>query len=101
MARRSKDWNKGLAKDLKNREFAKEFILASIDEGLSIQLALGKIIRAFGVKEFSGLTGMPSPNILRSINPKHNPTQETLNRLLKPFRLIISVKDFPQKKKAA
>jgi DNA-binding phage protein len=101
MARRSKDWNEGLAKDLKNREFAKEFILASIDEGFSIQHALGKVIRSYGIKEFSELTGIPSPNILRAINPKHNPTQSTLNRLLKPFKLMISVKDSPQRKKAA
>ena len=100
MARRSKGWNEGLAKDLKNREFAKEFILASIEEGLSIQHVLGKIIRMYGIKEFAELTGIPSPNILRAINPKHNPTQSTLNRLLKPFKLIISVKDSPRKKAA-
>lgn len=30
---------------------------------------------------------MASPNVLRATNPRHNPTQDTLNRLLKPFRL--------------
>jgi hypothetical protein len=30
---------------------------------------------------------MASPNVLRAINPRHNPTQETLNRLLRPFKL--------------
>ena len=28
---------------------------------------------------------MASPNVLRAINPRHNPTQDTLNRLLRPF----------------
>jgi hypothetical protein len=27
----------------------------------------------------------------RRINPRHNPTQDTLNRLLKPFRLRLSL----------
>jgi len=34
---------------------------------------------------------MASPNLLRAINPRHNPTQDTLNRLLKPFRLKLTV----------
>jgi DNA-binding phage protein len=29
--------------------------------------------------------------VLRAINPRHNPTQETLNRLLKPFKLRLSL----------
>ena len=36
MARRSKDWNEGLAQDLRDVEFAREFIMAGIDRrGLS------------------------------------------------------------------
>ena len=45
------------------------------------------VIRAMGVKEFAAKVRMASPNVLRAINPRHNPTQDTLNRLLKPFRL--------------
>ena len=91
MARRSVDWNEGLAKDLKNKKFAKEFILAAIEDGVGVQVALGKIIRAYGVKEFSAKVKLPASNILRSINPEHNPTQDTLNKLLKPFGLKLSV----------
>ena len=91
MARRTQDWNEGLATDIKDPEFAKEFIKASLEEGLSIQKILGKVIRAYGVKEFSKKTKIASPNLLRAINPKHNPTQETLNRLLKPFGLKLTV----------
>ena len=87
MARRSRDWNIGLAQDLRNAEFAREFLMGSIDEGVSIQLALAKVIRAMGVKEFAAKVRMASPNVLRAINPRHNPTQDTLSRLLKPFRL--------------
>ena len=101
MARRSKDWNEGLARDLQDAEFAREFLLAALDEGVSIQVALGKVVRAYGVKEFSKKTKIASSNLLRAINPKHNPTQDTLNRLLKPFGLMIAVMPIPEKKRAA
>ena len=98
MARRSKDWNVGLAQDLRDPNFAREFLLAAIEEGVSIQIALGKVIRAIGIKEFSARIKIASPNILRAINPRHNPTQETLNRLLKPFRLKLSLAPIEQPK---
>jgi hypothetical protein len=53
VARRSEDWNVGLAKDLRDAAFAREFLLAAIDEGVDLQLALGRVIRAMGVKEFA------------------------------------------------
>lgn len=91
MARRSRDWNEGLARDLRNRDFAREFLLAAMEEGIPIQTALGKVIRAMGVKEFASKVRMASPNVLRAINARHNPTQDTMNRLLKPFRLKLSL----------
>ena len=54
MARRSRDWNEGLAQDLQDQEFAREFLLAAMDDGVPIQTALGKVIRVMGVKEFAG-----------------------------------------------
>jgi len=103
MARRTKDWNEGLAKDLRNPQFAREFLLASIDEGISLQHALGKVIRAMGIKEFAEKIGMESPNLLRAINPHHNPTQATINRLLNPFGLKLSLTPIrkPKRSKAA
>lgn len=91
MSRRTSNWNEGLAKDLRDTDFASEFIKAALDEGLSLQRVLRKVIRAYGVKEFSKKTKIASPNLLRAIHPKHNPTQETLNRLLKPFGLKLTV----------
>ncbi len=41
---------------------------------------------------------MASPNLLRAINPRHNPTQETLNRLLRPFGLKLSVAPIEESK---
>lgn len=91
MARRSREWNEGLARDLQNRSFAREFLMAAVEDGVPIQRALGKVIRAMGVKEFAAKVRMAPPNVLRAIHPRHNPTQETLNRLLRPFRLRLSL----------
>lgn len=101
MAKRSVDWNEGLSKDLKNPKFASAFIQASLDEGLSIQVVLSKVIRAFGVKEFAAKVQMPSSNLLRAVNPAHNPTIETINRILKPFSLTLTVVPAGKKRAAA
>ena len=87
MARRSRDWNEGLAEDLQDAEFAREFLTAAVEDGVPLKVALGKVIRATGVKEFAERVGMASSNVLRAIHPKHNPTQETLEKLLEPFAL--------------
>lgn len=91
MARRSKDWEIGLAEDLRDPKFAREFLMASIDEGVALQVALGKVVRAMGVKEFAAKVRMASPNVLRAINPRHNPTQATIGRFLRPFGLRLSL----------
>ena len=101
MARRAKDWNEGLAKDLKDPEFAREFLLAAAEEGVSLQQALGKVIRAMGVNEFAAKIDMASPNLLRTINPRHNPTQATINRLLAPFGLKLSLAPIKQPRRSA
>jgi DNA-binding phage protein len=91
MARRTVDWNEGLAQDLRDTKFAQQFILSALDDGLTIQEVLGKVIRSFGVKEFSKKIKIPSSNIIRAIDPKHNPTYETLNKMLKPFGLKVGI----------
>ncbi len=99
MARRSRDWNEGLAEDLRDPVFAQEFLTAAVEDGVPLKIALGKVIRATGVKEFAESIGMPSPNVLRAIHPKHNPTQETLERLLKPFGLCIGLAQIRQRRR--
>lgn len=100
MPRRSRDWNEGLAKDLKDREFAREFVLAALDEGLSLQEVLKKVVLATGLKEFSKKVAMPSSNILRVLNPKHNPTVDSVNRLLKPLGLKLTLAPVDKKRAA-
>ncbi len=103
MARRSQDWNRGLSQNLRDPAFAREFLLASIEEGVPLQVAVGKVVRAMGLKEFAAKVRMASSNLLRAINPRHNPTQETINRLLQPFRLRLSLApiDKPKRRPAA
>jgi DNA-binding phage protein len=84
MARRSRDWNEGLAQDLRDQEFAREFLLAAMDEDVPIQIALGKVIRAMGVKEFAGKVRMASPNVLRAISPQHIAPSESPYSRKKP-----------------
>ena len=91
MSRRSADWNAGLAKDLRDKGFAQEFIQGCLEEGLSLQEALAKVVRAYGVKEFALRARLPSSNVLRAISPGYNPTSETLNAILRPFDLCLSV----------
>jgi DNA-binding phage protein len=98
MARRRRDWSVGLAEGLRYQEFAREFLLAAIDEGVPLQAALAKVVRAMGVKEFAAKVHMPSPNLLRTLSPRHKPRQETLNRLLKPFSLKLSHLPIDQQK---
>lgn len=100
MAKRSRDWNAGLSEDLRDPEFARQFLTAAVDEGVPLKVALAKVIRATGVKEFSLSVGMRSPNVLRAIHPKHNPTQETLERLLKPFGLRIGLASIERRRKS-
>ena len=91
MARRTKDWNAGLARDLRDRSFARAFLLASLEEGVPLQVALAKVIRAAGVKEFAARVGIASPNVLRAISPRHTPSHATINRLLRPFGLRLGL----------
>jgi len=99
VVRRSKDWNEGLAQDLQDPQFAREFLTAAVEDGVPLKTALAKVIRATGVKEFAEAVGMPSPNVLRAIHPKHNPTQGTLERLLKPFGLRIGLTQINRRRK--
>ena len=99
MARRSKDWNEGLAEDLQDPRFVREFLTAAVEEGVPLKTALAKVIRSTCVKEFAETVGMPSPNLLRAIHPKHNPTQETLERLPEPFGLRTGLAQIGQRRK--
>jgi DNA-binding phage protein len=87
MDRRSEDWNKGLADDLQDREFAKAFLLAALEEGIPIRIALAKVIRSCGVEEFAAEIGLPRSLVNGIINHDGDLSEQVLDCLLKPFDL--------------
>jgi len=40
MTKRSRDWNEGLAEDLQDPEFARQFLTAAVEDGVPLKLAL-------------------------------------------------------------
>lgn len=94
MAKRSKNWDENLSKKLRNQEFAKHFLLSLItDEKLPLKQALRETIQAYGISEFAELCGVAQPNISRALEDDANPTLTTLEKLLAPFSLSLSVRD--------
>ena len=71
MARRSIEWNEGLANVLGDRKFTQAFIQEAFEDGFPLQVA-------------------------RAINPNHNATIEIMNKLLKPFGLEVAVAPSPK-----
>lgn len=89
--KRAIDWNQGLAERLKNDDYVRQFILASQEEGIDLKQVLLKVIKLYGVVEFSKKAKMPSSNLLRALTPKSNPTLKTINSILEPFNLKLSL----------
>ena len=96
MPKRSVSWDETLSEKLKDMKFAKGFILALLDERMSLQEALGRTIRSYGIKEFCSLANLEIATVQRAINVNHNPTKETLEGLLEPFGLALGAKEKDQ-----
>jgi DNA-binding phage protein len=92
MPTRSRDWSEDVAKELKDLDYARDFLTELLSEGDDLQTALGRLIRLYGVKEYARLVKMAAPAVQRAIDTKHNPTKETLEKLLAPLNLELGVK---------
>jgi DNA-binding phage protein len=99
MVKRSKGWDEHMLEDLNDPSFTRELLLAAVDDGVPFREALGDIIRGIGVKEFASRVGMPGPHLVRAVDPAHNPTQETLERLLRPFGLRLGLTPIQRRKR--
>jgi DNA-binding phage protein len=93
MPKRVKDWNEGLAVRLKDKEYAREFILACLDEGIDLVDALAKFVRSYGVVEYAQEVNMPKSNLFRVIRKNSNPTLKTLKKILAPLDLDLGLLD--------
>jgi hypothetical protein len=87
--RRTPTYNEELSRRLKKPRYAREFIAALMEgpEGLTAEDAVRQMIRIMGVKEFSEATGMRASNVVAFVNGRRQPKRETLDLLLKPFKL--------------
>jgi len=92
MPTRSSDWSEGVSQELKDMDYAQSFLLALLEEGDDLQTALGRLIRLYGVKEYAQQAKMEESAIQRAINPNHNPTKGTLEKILAPLKLSLGVK---------
>lgn len=92
MPTRSSEWSEEVSKELRDVDYAQGFLLALLEEGDDLQTALGRLIRLYGVKEYAQLVKMDSPAVQRAMDPRHNPTKGTLEKLLAPLKLTLGVK---------
>ena len=87
--RRTSSYDQDLSKRLQSPKYAREFILGLMDgpEGLSVEDALKHTIERMGIREFCDLAKVPSPNVVAFLKGRRHPKAETLDQLLKPFKL--------------
>lgn len=92
MPTRSSNWSEDVSQELRDTHYAQSFLLGLLEDGDDLQTALGRLIRLYGVKEYAQLVKMEDSAIQRAINPAHNPTKSTLEKLLAPLKLSLGVK---------
>ena len=91
MKSRSRDWNQDLAKRLRgNAEFAREYLLALIEDGMELKEAFSEFVSAYGLKEYAAKAKLTSAQLLHSLRTK-SITDTTYKRLLKPLKLKLTL----------
>jgi len=86
------NWNEMLLEDLKDPESAKLFMEACLDDGVPLQVALGKVLKAQGMAKVARKTKIALPNVIRAVRENSNPTYDTLTKLLDAVGLEHSVR---------
>lgn len=97
MSRRSDSFDKYIAEQMQDLNFARETLLTTIEHfGESVEDALRYTITKMGMKEFSELSGIHIQNISQFIKGKRKLKKETLDKYLAIFKLkskIVVVED--------
>ena len=76
--------------ELRDPEYAREFILASMEEGVELRTALNEVAKAVGWSYFARwVHGMERPNVIQALGINGNPTIKTMNKLLAPMGLRV------------
>ena len=90
MANRFSDWQEGLSTELikskKRRKMYFEALQKEYDNDLEV---LRAIVKVMGLKEFSGLCGLPSSNISNYLKKGKDLKISTLKKLISPFGIKV------------
>ncbi len=86
---RTESYNEEVSRKLRNPKYAQAFIEALMEgeEGLTPEDALRHTIEVMGIKEFSKLANVETPRVVEFTKKKRNFKRETIDLLLKPFKL--------------
>jgi probable addiction module antidote protein len=91
---RLKNYRDDLLKRLRDPEYAAEYlaqVLAEADSAAFL-IALKDVVEARGgVGELAGRVGLKRPSLYRILSKKGNPTLATLQEILKPLNLRVSI----------
>ncbi len=91
---RLKNYKEDLYQRLRDPEYAAEYLGQALAEkdGAAFLLALKDVVEADGgVGSLSGRVGLKRPSLYKILSKKGNPTLATLQEILKPLGLRVSV----------
>ena len=91
---RLKNYRDDLLKRLAEPEYAAEYLAQVLAENDSAAflIALKDVVEAGGgVSKLAGRVGLKRPSLYKILSPRGNPTLETLQEILKPLGLRVSV----------
>ncbi len=88
--RRSNNFNERFSREMKNPEYAQEYILQLMndeDEPMTVEDSLRFVIEQMGTTEFSELVNLKAQTVDKFLKGERNPKRETLDKFLRPFGL--------------
>src|SRR5260370_24806346 len=87
MPKRSGNWNPYVSEKLSVKAFAREYLLASMEEGKDLLESLRDLIRQRGIKEFCAERHLPEATVKRVLAGSHSTSMATYEKILKTFHL--------------
>ena len=100
MSKRNPTYSEYMAEEMRNTEFAQEFILTSVKEGDSIEQAVRRAVENTGLKEFSQKSGIDFDYLASFVRGKKRLSQKRLEYFLAVFDLQLTVARKPRRKAA-
>ena len=100
MPKRTPTYSEYMAEEMRNTNFAQEFILTAIREGDTIEEAVRLAIENAGVKEFSQKSGIDLDYLSSFVQKEKKISQKRLELCLSVFDLQLTVARKPRRKVA-